>query len=99
MGNFSLIMTAEMQFAYLMKLFEHVQSGNLDLVMPTRAAAERFEEERTEAAKKTVWATGCKSWYLDDRGIPFAWPFPFTRFRAEMEAPRLEDYESPGQAA
>ena len=58
-----------------------------------------FEEERTEAAKKTVWATGCKSWYLDDRGIPFAWPFPFTRFRAEMEAPRLEDYESPGQAA
>jgi hypothetical protein len=39
-----------------------------------------------------VWATGCRSWYLDDRGIPFAWPFPFSRFRAEMAAPQMEDY-------
>jgi len=98
-GNFSLIMTAELQFAYLLKLVEHVRAGALHGAMPTREAAARFEAERVEAAKKTVWATGCRSWYLDDRGIPFAWPFPFTRFRSEMEALRLEDYESPGQAA
>ena len=82
-----------------MKLVEHVQSGALDIAMPSHEAAARFEEERTEAAKKTVWATGCNSWYLDDRGIPFAWPFPFTRFRSEMDAPRLEDYESSSRAA
>ena len=98
-GNFSLIMTAEMQFTYLMKLVEHVESGALDIAMPSHEAAARFEEERTEAAKKTVWATGCRSWYLDDRGIPFAWPFPFTRFRGEMDAPRLEDYEPSRPAA
>jgi hypothetical protein len=28
-----------------------------------------------------------------DRGIPFAWPFAFSRFRAEMNAPKLDDYE------
>ena len=91
-GNFSLIQTAEMQFDYVMKLVEQVKRGELDYAMPTPEAARRFEEERVEAAKKTVWATGCRSWYLDDRGIPFAWPFPFSRFRAEMAAPKPEDY-------
>ena len=75
-----------------MKLVEHVKRGDLDFAMASQATATRFEEERVEAAKHTVWATGCNSWYLDDRGIPFAWPFPFTRFRAEMDKPRLEDY-------
>ncbi|MCE2391973.1 MAG: NAD(P)/FAD-dependent oxidoreductase [Proteobacteria bacterium] len=91
-GNFSLIETAERQFAYVMQLVERVRRGELSVAEPTAEAAQRFEEERTEAAKKTVWATGCRSWYLDDRGIPFAWPFPFSRFREEMSAPRLEDY-------
>lgn len=91
-GNFSLIRTAEMQFEYMMKLVERVQKGELDRAMPTEAAAQAFEEERTEAAKNTVWASGCRSWYLDDRGIPFAWPFPFKRFTAEMAEPRVADY-------
>jgi cation diffusion facilitator CzcD-associated flavoprotein CzcO len=94
-GNFSLVQTAEMQFAYVMQLVDHVRSGALEAVMPRADAAARFEHERTEAASKTVWATGCRSWYLDDRGIPFAWPFPFSRFREEMATPRLEDYEAP----
>jgi len=91
-GNFSLIRTAEMEFAYLMKLVDHLREGSLDYAMPSAEAATRFEAERVEAAKDTVWATGCRSWYLDDRGIPFLWPFPFARFTAEMEQPRIEDY-------
>ena len=27
---------------------------------------ERFDAERREAAKATIWNSGCKSWYLDD---------------------------------
>jgi hypothetical protein len=37
--------------------------------------------------------TGCRSWYLDERGIPAVWPWTFDRFREAMAAPRLEDYE------
>ncbi len=91
-GNFSLIRTAEMQFGYLMKLVDHVEGGGYTHATPSAAAASNFEEERVEAAKHTVWATGCKSWYLDDRGIPFLWSFPFARFTEEMEKPRFEDY-------
>ncbi|MBW1885633.1 MAG: NAD(P)/FAD-dependent oxidoreductase, partial [Deltaproteobacteria bacterium] len=91
-GNFSLIRTAEMQFDYMLQLVEKVRSGELDNAMPTQQAATRFEEERTESAKQTVLASGCNSWYLDDRGIPAAWPFPFSRFCDEMAEPRLGDY-------
>jgi cation diffusion facilitator CzcD-associated flavoprotein CzcO len=91
-GNFSLIRTAEMQFAYLMKAVDHVTRASQTYIVPTSEAASRFEDERVEAAKGTVWATGCRSWYLDDRGIPFVWPFPFSRFIDEMEKPRFGDY-------
>ena len=92
-GNFSLIQTAEMQFDYVLKIVEHVNQGDLNEAVITHEAYERFDAERYEAAKGTVWATGCNSWYLDNNGVPFAWPFPFSRFREEMEAPKLVDYE------
>ncbi len=92
-GNFSLIQTAEMQFDYVLKVVEHVIQGDLNEAAITHEAYERFDAERYEAAKGTVWATGCNSWYLDNNGVPFAWPFPFSRFREEMEAPKLVDYE------
>ena len=91
-GNFSLIRTAEMECAYLMKLVDHLLESGNSWACPSNEAASRFEQEREEAAKHTVWATGCRSWYLDDRGIPFVWPFAFDRFRNEMSEPRLEDY-------
>jgi hypothetical protein len=39
-----------------------------------------------------IWASGCKSWYLDCEGLPTAWPFTFDRFRVEMPRPRFEDW-------
>ena len=91
-GNFSLIDVAELQFDYVMQLVEELDSGRCRGISPTTEAAVRFEEERTVAAGKTVWVTGCRSWYLDDRGIPAVWPWTFTRFREEMASPKFENY-------
>ncbi len=92
-GNFSLIQTAELQFQFVMSVVAAVEDGRLPVAVPTTEAARRFEEERIAAAKNTVWATGCRSWYLDKNGIPFAWPFSFERFRDEMTTPRFVDFE------
>jgi len=92
-GNFSLIDVAEAQVAYLMQLIELLHRGECRQVSASRDATTRFEAERVEAAKKTVWVTGCRSWYLDDRGVPVAWPWSFTHFRDVMERPVLADYE------
>jgi hypothetical protein len=54
---------------------------------------EQHEAARVEAVKNTVWVTGCRSWYLDDRGIPAVWPWSFDRFRAEMQAPKPTAFE------
>ena len=92
-GNFSLIGVAELQVAYVLQLVERICAGDCREVSATDTATAAFEAARVEAAKKTVWATGCRSWYLDDRGVPAAWPWAFGRFREEMAAPRFEDYE------
>jgi cation diffusion facilitator CzcD-associated flavoprotein CzcO len=92
-GNFSLIDVAELQFDYIMQLIERLAGGEWREVSARREAADRFEADRVEAAKNTVWVTGCRSWYLDDRGIPAVWPWSFDRFREEMGRPRLDDYE------
>ncbi len=92
-GNFSLIEVAELQLAYILQLVELRRSGRCREVCASQAATDRFDVERSEAAKSTVWTTGCRSWYLDDRGIPAAWPWTFDRFRQEMAEPDLNSYE------
>jgi cation diffusion facilitator CzcD-associated flavoprotein CzcO len=92
-GNFSLIDVAEMQFGYIMQLVDGLADGRWTQVSAKREAADQFEAERVERAKNTIWVTGCRSWYLDDRGIPAVWPWTFDRFRDEMSAPKLDDYE------
>ena len=92
-GNFSLIEVAELQFAYIAQLIDQVRSGACRGIAARRDAMEDHEAARVEAAKSTVWVTGCTSWYLDDRGIPAVWPWTFDRFREEMAAPKLDHYE------
>ena len=91
-GNFSLIEVAELQIAYILQLVELLRTGRCREISPTDAATASFDAERVEAAKKTIWSTGCRSWYLDDRGIPASWPFSFDRFRAEMTEPKLDAF-------
>ena len=93
-GNFSLIEVAELQFGYILQLVERLRSGRVP--RDQRDAVRRSSASKptaSEAAQNTVWVTGCRSWYLDDRGLPAVWPWPFDRFREEMAAPRLEAYE------
>ena len=92
-GNFSLIEVAELQCAYVMKLVDGLAAGTARTVCATHDALARFEAARLEASTNTIWATGCRSWYLDDRGVPAVWPWNFERFRAEMAAPRPDAYE------
>ena len=92
-GNFSLLEVAELQCDYVLRLVEELRRGACREIAPSADAMARFDAERREAAKKTIWNTGCRSWYLDETGLPTAWPFTFDRFRKEMGAPRLEDYE------
>jgi cation diffusion facilitator CzcD-associated flavoprotein CzcO len=86
-GNFSLIEVAELQMRYALQLIEKLRAGECQEVSVKKTAADSFEAERVEATKNTVWMTGCRSWYLDDRGVPASWPWSLERFRNVMAEP------------
>jgi cation diffusion facilitator CzcD-associated flavoprotein CzcO len=92
-GNFSLIEVAELQLAYVMQLLEELRGNGIREISATHAALGQFESDRAVAAESTIWITGCRSWYLDDRGIPAVWPWTFDRFRDEMHAPDLASFD------
>ena len=91
-GNFSLIQVAELQMDYIMHLVHRLQAGVSTEIHATESATREQEARRIEAAQATVWVTGCNSWYLDARGVPAAWPWPFSSFRAAMAEPDLAAY-------
>ena len=68
-------------------------SRSVPQICATRHALARFEQEREQASQHTIWVTGCKSWYLDDRGIPAGWPWSFICFRQQMNAVDLSAFE------
>ena len=78
-GNFSLIQVAELQMDYILQLVHRLQAGLSTEIHATEAATREQEARRIDAAQATVWVTGCNSWYLDARGVPAAWPWPFSQ--------------------
>ena len=92
-GNFTLIDIAEAQWDYADQLIDLIRQGECAAVAPTMAALEDYEARRTEAAKRTVFASGCNSWYLDKDGVPQVWPWSYDHFREVMARPNLGDYE------
>jgi hypothetical protein len=41
----------------------------------------------------TVWADGCRSWYIGPDGVAVQWPFARGRLREVLKAPNLSDFE------
>ena len=92
-GNFSLIQIAESQVSYVMQLIGQIRAGECREISATAKATQDFESARAAAAKRSIWATGCKSWYLDKHGVPASWPWTPSRFFEEMASPNLEQFD------
>lgn len=92
-GNFTLIDIAEAQWNYIDQLIDLLRDGSFSEVSPKMAALELYEARREEAAKHTVFASGCKSWYLNAKGVPQVWPWSYAYFEEVMAKPDLADYE------
>lgn len=92
-GNFSLIEIAECQWAYIEQLLDELESGTCQELSATQLAMTTFESARVEQAKKTIFATGCSSWYLDSQGIPATWPWTRSDFKEVMTKPDFADFD------
>ena len=95
-GNFSLIDIAERQWEYIDQLLSIIHSGDAVTVEPKISAFEDYEKRRIEAAQKTIFSSGCSSWYLDKTGIPMTWPWSYQDFADAMQQPILSEYDIRG---
>ena len=55
-----------------------------------------YDERRIAAAKGTIFASGCSSWYLDREGVPMTWPWSYQAFGKAMANPVLADMDRRG---
>jgi cyclohexanone monooxygenase len=92
-GNFSWLQTAELQFGYALQLIELLRRGEAREIAPRPEALRAFNDAVMAKMPDTVWASGCKSWYINKRGHVASWPWTFEKFKMDMRAPVLEDYE------
>jgi cation diffusion facilitator CzcD-associated flavoprotein CzcO len=92
-GNFSLIDIAERQVGYILQLMDQVRAGRCNQISATPAAMADYDTRRIAAAKRTIFGSGCRSWYLDAEGVPATWPWSYDAFAEAMSKPRLEDYD------
>lgn len=91
-GNFSLIDIAERQWGYIEQLIAKLADG-VRAVSVKSDVLNDYNRRRIKAAKKTIFGTGCNSWYLDSEGVPSSWPWSYKAFAEQTAAPRLEEFE------
>jgi cation diffusion facilitator CzcD-associated flavoprotein CzcO len=92
-GNLSFVTCAELEADYIVKLLQTLVRENATAIVPTPAAQQRFMEDVRSRGKRTVWESGCNSWYLDEHGHVAIWTKTPEEF-VEMinSGPRLADY-------
>jgi cation diffusion facilitator CzcD-associated flavoprotein CzcO len=89
----SVVFMIEAQVHYIVKGLQWLRkrgSSMMDLRSDVQA---RFARDLQEQMQGTVWASGCKSWYLDDRGKNVTlWPTSPTRYWLRTRRFSPDDY-------
>ncbi|MGB9223519.1 flavin-containing monooxygenase [Mycobacterium sp.] len=92
-GNLALTTVAESQASHIVRWIERWRRGEFDSVEPTSVATDTFNAALRAAMPKTVWTTGCNSWYLNKAGVPEVWPFTPAKHRDMLANPDPAQYE------
>jgi cation diffusion facilitator CzcD-associated flavoprotein CzcO len=91
-GNQSIFTVSETQMDFALSLIEMWRRGEVDSMCPTGEATDRFNAELRAATPDTIWASGCKSWYIGKDGVPHPWPWTPGRHREMLAQPRVEEW-------
>jgi len=92
-GNQSLVIIAENQADYAIWWINQIRDGHVVSASPTEAATKGYNEDMKAAMPRTVWMTGCTSWYLGKDGLPELFPWLPARHRELLRAPDVADFD------
>jgi cation diffusion facilitator CzcD-associated flavoprotein CzcO len=89
----SVVFMIEAQVHYIVKGLQWLRKRGRSMMDLRSDAQARFARDLQERMRGTVWASGCKSWYLDDRGKNVTlWPASSTRYWLQTRRFSPDDY-------
>ncbi|HTE54795.1 MAG TPA: NAD(P)/FAD-dependent oxidoreductase [Kofleriaceae bacterium] len=75
LGHNSIIFMAECQVRYILSCLRAMERRGVCLVEPRAEVTRRYNERLQGRLRRTVWTSGCKSWYLNQDGVNTTlWP-------------------------
>ncbi|MEM9122766.1 MAG: NAD(P)/FAD-dependent oxidoreductase [Pseudomonadota bacterium] len=93
LGHNSVIVMIEAQARYILQCIQAVKAQGAQSIEVRSEASDRFNEDVQASLSDTIWDSGCKSWYKDEKGRNYTlWPHSTLRFRREMRSPDLAEY-------
>jgi hypothetical protein len=93
-GNTSVIFYIESQINYIMKYLRALNSPQVVSLDVQPGVQERFNQMISQRMKKTVWTSGCQSWYLtkDGRNTTL-WPGFSAEYRLQTSWFSRDNYQ------
>lgn len=93
LGHNSMVFMIEAQARYAVQAIEALRERDL-AYMDVRVPVQRAFNERIQAKlRKSVWSSGCQSWYLKDGHNATLWPGFTFQYWMETRALNLSDYQ------
>ena len=68
LGHGTIIFMIECQIRYIRKCIQKMRRDHLKVLTVNPAAQARFNDELQQDLAKSVWASGCASWYVTSDG-------------------------------
>lgn len=95
LGHNSMVYMIESQIAYVMSALRQMKERRLKSVEVLPDVQRKYNERIQARLAKTIWASGCKSWYIDQSGKNTTlWPGFTFEFRARTRHFDLADYRT-----
>lgn len=93
LGQSSVLLMLEAQVALVMRLLQERDRLAARTVAVRPEVVPGFMAEIERRSARTVWESGCSSWYLDDRGRNRTlWPGSVREYEKRLTRPELVDY-------
>jgi len=75
LGHNSIIFMAECQVRYILSALRAMERRGACLVEPREDVARDYNRRLQERLRRTVWSSGCRSWYMNQDGVNTTlWP-------------------------
>jgi cation diffusion facilitator CzcD-associated flavoprotein CzcO len=93
LGHNSIIIMLEAQARYIARILREAGRSGMPNIMVRPEVEAAYNQSIQKALDKTVWSSGCKSWYKSEDGHIFSlWPHSTTRFIWEMRTAPMKEY-------